>query len=399
MKKLLLGVLLIASAVSFTNAQTTQAEASKWSFALKGGLDYFRVTPTSTTTNKVFGSNTLARYVNDASWGAGVSIEKTLNPLFGLGLSVDYLRYNRNTTTGYTIDPTLFGSVNLTNLLLPHRSSAKFNLYTNLGVGAAFYTGEPINTSIGTKKSSISPVGTSGLLAEWNLSRKLALGVEGGYRTYLRENLGGTVTPEDKDKNNDAWTGLVSLRFKLGSLASHVRDMTMDQFYPVAPPVEKKIENPFDDSALKSGLDNASKRLGDIEGRLAALEQGLKDLSTKEEGTSTTVSFQNIEFEFDSDKLTDASYSTLNEVVSILKNNTSWGSLTIKGNTDNVGPDAYNQKLSEKRANTVKKYLASQGISESKLSAVGYGETKPIASNDTAEGRQQNRRVDFEIVK
>ncbi len=398
MKKLLLGVLLIASAVSFTNAQKTQAEASKWSFALKGGVDYFRVTPISDATNEVFGSNVLAQYVSDASWGAGLSIEKTLNPLIGLGLNVDYLRYYRTTLKGSTIDPTLFASINLTNLLLPHRNSAKFNLYSNFGAGAAFYTGDPL-VSGGEKVSSVSPVGTSGLLAELNLSRKVAIGLEAGYRSYLRENLGGNITPQDKDKNNDAWTALASLRFKLGSAASHVRDMTMDQFYPAPAPVEKNVENPFDDSALKSGLDNASKRLGDLEGRLAALEQGLKDLATKEEGTATTVSFQNIEFEFDSDKLTDSSYSTLNEVVLILKNNTSWGKLTIKGNTDNVGPDAYNQKLSEKRANTVKKYLVSQGISESQLSAVGYGEAKPIASNDTAEGRQQNRRVDFEIIK
>ncbi len=67
---------------------------------------------------------------------------------------------------------------------------------------------------------------------------------------------------------------------------------------------------------------------------------------------------------------------------------------TIEGHTDNVGKTAYNQKLSEERANNVRQYLIDKfGIDGSRLTAVGYGMTKPIASNDTKEGRQKNRRV------
>ena len=395
MKKLLLGVLLIASAITAANAQT---EASKWSIALRGGVDYFRVTPMSTITDEVFGSNRMAKYVNDASWGAGLSIEKTLNPLFGLGLDVDYLNYNKNNLTGRTIDPTLFGSVNLTNLLFPHRTSAKFNLYSRFGAGAAFYKGTPkvLNSE---EKSSISPVGATNLLAEWNLSRKIALGLEGGYRAYLREDLGGTTTPIDKDKNNDAWTAMVNLRFKLGSLASHVRDLTLDQYYPAPAPVVKNTENPYDDSALVGRLNNADKKLGDIENRLAALEQGLKDLGNKPVGSTVNASFQNIEFEFNSAKLTEDSYATLNQIASLLKNNPTWAKLNVSGHTDNIGSDTYNQKLSDKRAKAVVDYLVSKGVSASTVSSAGYGESKPIATNATEEGRQKNRRVEFEIVK
>ena len=71
----------------------------------------------------------------------------------------------------------------------------------------------------------------------------------------------------------------------------------------------------------------------------------------------------------------------------------------INGHTDNVGSDAYNQKLSEARAAAVKKYLAGKGISEAAMSTAGYGESKPIADNATAAGRQNNRRVEFEISK
>jgi OOP family OmpA-OmpF porin len=67
----------------------------------------------------------------------------------------------------------------------------------------------------------------------------------------------------------------------------------------------------------------------------------------------------------------------------------------IGGHTDNIASAAYNQKLSEKRANSVRQYLIDKfGINGSRLTAVGYGLTKPVASNDTEEGRQQNRRVE-----
>ena len=67
------------------------------------------------------------------------------------------------------------------------------------------------------------------------------------------------------------------------------------------------------------------------------------------------------------------------------------------GHTDSRGSDAYNQKLSERRAATVKEYLVSKGIPASKITTIGKGESQPVATNKTAEGRQKNRRVDVEF--
>jgi outer membrane protein OmpA-like peptidoglycan-associated protein len=67
----------------------------------------------------------------------------------------------------------------------------------------------------------------------------------------------------------------------------------------------------------------------------------------------------------------------------------------VAGHTDSVGDAAYNQGLSERRADSVANYLVQSGVSASQLSVVGYGETQPIASNDTAAGRAQNRRVEI----
>lgn len=70
----------------------------------------------------------------------------------------------------------------------------------------------------------------------------------------------------------------------------------------------------------------------------------------------------------------------------------------VQGHTDSSGSEAYNQTLSDKRANAVVNYLAANGIKRSRMTAIGFGENHPIASNDTPEGKQQNRRVDLLIT-
>lgn len=99
-------------------------------------------------------------------------------------------------------------------------------------------------------------------------------------------------------------------------------------------------------------------------------------------------------FENNSDKLKVASLSELDELAKILLRYDG-ASLTIEGNTDNVGKDDFNMTLSQKRTESVKQYLIGKGISESRLIAVGNGETKPIADNKTKLGRAKNRRVEL----
>ena len=70
-----------------------------------------------------------------------------------------------------------------------------------------------------------------------------------------------------------------------------------------------------------------------------------------------------------------------------------WTSGVIEGHTDNVGKKAYNQKLSERRAVAVREYLASEGVSTKRITVEGFGESKPVADNSTADGRAHNRRV------
>jgi outer membrane protein OmpA-like peptidoglycan-associated protein len=105
---------------------------------------------------------------------------------------------------------------------------------------------------------------------------------------------------------------------------------------------------------------------------------------------------KNIFFNKESAKLLSKSFVPLNEVVKILQEDVNV-KLSIDGYADNTGSDAYNQKLTEARANAVKDYLISKGVDASRLTATGHGENDPIATNKTAAGRAKNRRVEMHL--
>ena len=89
-----------------------------------------------------------------------------------------------------------------------------------------------------------------------------------------------------------------------------------------------------------------------------------------------------------------ASLAQLDELSEILKRYEA-ANLIIEGHADSQGEDAYNLALSQKRTESVKTYLMGKGIMESRLTAIGYGESRPIADNNTAAGRAKNRRVEL----
>jgi len=103
-----------------------------------------------------------------------------------------------------------------------------------------------------------------------------------------------------------------------------------------------------------------------------------------------------IQFETGKAVIKKASFPLLNEIVKILNDYPDYY-MTIDGHTDNVGKPAKNMQLSHDRANSVKAYFVSQGIAESRLATNGYGDTQPVASNKTAKGRAQNRRVAMDL--
>jgi OOP family OmpA-OmpF porin len=101
-----------------------------------------------------------------------------------------------------------------------------------------------------------------------------------------------------------------------------------------------------------------------------------------------------VHFDFNKSNIRPGDAAVLDEAASTLKQNPKV-TVNVNGYCDAIGSDAYNQKLSERRSDAVVNYLVQQGIPGSQLIAHGYGKTDFVASNDTAEGRAQNRRVEL----
>lgn len=105
----------------------------------------------------------------------------------------------------------------------------------------------------------------------------------------------------------------------------------------------------------------------------------------------------NVTFAFDSSNLQTQFYPVLDNVANTL-NEYNQTVIEVAGHTDSVGTDAYNQTLSQQRANSVSAYLGSKGVAQQRMIVVGAGESRPIASNDADAGRAQNRRVEITLV-
>lgn len=108
--------------------------------------------------------------------------------------------------------------------------------------------------------------------------------------------------------------------------------------------------------------------------------------------------FENLQFETGKDIIKQESLPSLTKLAEVLLKKPEW-KLQISGHTDNVGNDQNNLVLSKKRSEAVKAFMVSKGIAADRLSALYFGETVPVATNDTPEGRQQNRRVEMEIIQ
>ena len=115
------------------------------------------------------------------------------------------------------------------------------------------------------------------------------------------------------------------------------------------------------------------------------------------EGYQKTYTLDNVFFDTGKSTLRLESYPELEELYLALKDNDNMR-VEIAGHTDNVGDDASNIKLSQERANTVRNYVIAKGIAASRMIAKGYGETQPVATNETTVGRQKNRRTEVRVI-
>lgn len=128
----------------------------------------------------------------------------------------------------------------------------------------------------------------------------------------------------------------------------------------------------------------------------AALKQSMPEAEVVRDGDKVFVALPSgILFDLGKDTLKPAAKDSLSKAAMTLKD--SQTNIIIQGHTDSTGSDAINQPLSERRANRVREYLVSQGVPGSKMTAVGYGSSRPAVANDTESNRALNRRVQLEI--
>jgi OOP family OmpA-OmpF porin len=372
----------------------TAKDVCRFSLGVKGGINYLRISDQS---------------VNPAFGGFA---EITVNPLWGFGLEYMYLMNDREGTvfTGrHDLESTvhnvvLYGSLNLSNLISKYRSHGwqKWNLYANGGAGISIYDWKLKGTD--SEGDGVTPVALLGLNLEYNVAKWLALGLDGQYRFYSDEKFVG------KNAGSSMFGANLSARFKFGG-DKNVRNMALVNYEPQVKVNQRanvyrrqiaKLTVQADDQ--KAVIDELLSQIKNIRDSLDYVEKACASrqaptafrYSPTEEWPNKESIYFRVEFESGKDVIKQSFYSSLDDLVSFLKKHPDWP-VILRGYADNTGNEEKNIQLSKNRANVVKNYLVSKGISASSIEVFGYGSTNPVASNNTPTGKAQNRRVEIEV--
>jgi OOP family OmpA-OmpF porin len=408
---------------------TTTPKLNTWSIGINAGA----LSPIS----PLGGKNDFSNWKTNL--GYGLYIKKQITPGFSIKLdgvkgklSGDNLEpyesgyANTDAVTAFETElswsAALNAQVNMLNLNL-FRKQDNVQLYASAGAGLAGYKTD-ITTAAGTTEfgdgSATELVIPVGVGAKFRVTDKINFDLGWTVNFVDGDNLDGVYKGSTNDKYNYAYAGL---EFSLGS-----GEKQLAWHNPVAVTYEEALAAKATANALKGDLDaqkaeNARLRadmdnlLTDTDGDGVAdkldkcpdTPKGVvvdgsgcplnvpapKVIVTEADRKVVNEAIRNLEFDLGKSTLRAKSYPTLNKVAALLVQKNF--SLKLAGHTDNTGSMALNLRLSKDRAESVKAYLVSQGANASRIEATGYGPNQPIASNKTASGRQQNRRVEFTL--
>ena len=394
-----------------------------WSFGINGGV----LSPFLA----IGGSNDFTNF--DVNLGYGISLKKQLGHAFGLegnifrgivsGTNKDAAGGAQfgvrefETEIGYSAD--LRGVVNVATVDFLRRENS-VNFFVSAGYGLIAYA--PAVTSASGAVADWKGVAGSDRDKEYVKEAYIPVGAGVKFKVSDRVafNLGYTMHFIDSDNFDGVYAkgttkdkfsyGYAGLEFSLGSKSKP----NLDWVNPLA-----LMYDELKDPSLRQEVEALKNRVSNVERSIEDLKKdsdgdGVADQFDKCPNTpagtavdgsgcplpkmeaATTVDgstgFESIQFEFNSSVLKTESYPILDKLSSVLREN--GGSVTVTGYASSEGTSAYNMKLSRDRANSVKTYLVNSGVNSSAVTVKAMGEANPIASNDTEEGRIQNRRVE-----
>jgi len=277
--------------------------------------------------------------------------------------------------------------------------------YVPVGLGFKFRLSEIVTLDLGYDMKFIDADNFDGYHAKSNLDRMSV------YRGGLEFVLGSKSKPDinyanpvammyDELKDPTLRQEVEALKGRVTNVEQSIVDLKKDTDGDgVADQFDKDNNTPAGATVDASGrvLDTDGDGIPDYKDTCPT-EKGAAELNGCPSATSmdgkSAVSGNNIQFEFNSSVLTTDSYGTLDRMSAELRG-TSSAKISLAGHASAEGTPDYNQQLSLDRANAVKTYLVNSGVDAKKIAAMGYGESRPIASNETEEGRMKNRRVEF----
>ncbi len=381
----------------------------------------------------------------DMDKGFSLSYWKGIHPKvdFALKLNASFRDY-RAIRTGLT-QKTEFGlELEPTINLRPFPDGALMNPFLTVGIGGGYYTDKigayvPAGLGLQVNFNSITYMFVQAQY-RWDITKKTAVGDNLFYSIGLAQNIGKEkvkvvppppppVVEPPKDRDGDGVldvddkcpdvAGLASLQGCPDRDGDGIADA--DDKCPDVPGLARYQGCPIPDTD-KDGINDEVDKCPTVPG--IARYQGCPIPDTDGDGVNdeedkcitqpgpasnfgcpvineeiikkVNRAAQNVFFETAKSKLLPKSLVSLNTVVTILNENPTY-KVQIDGHTDAQGKDEYNQTLSDERAASVKAYLVSKGIDEARLASTGYGETKPVADNNTAAGRAKNRRVEMTL--
>jgi len=220
---------------------------------------------------------------------------------------------------------------------------------------------------------------------EWNIGSSWKILTEYGYHTMFNSELDGTIAPIPEEINGrDTYMTL-----NLGVLYYFGKGKPSKKCEPCAQGITMEMKDMTDYNRIEGMI---VKHIPKEITKEVVVDRYIKAIS------EDRLVLIGVNFAFDKSDLLPESYPVLDKAVDLL-NDKPDVNVEIEGYCDYIGTEDYNQVLSVERAKTVRNYLVSKGIAETRLTTVGYGKGNPIADNETEEGRALNRRIVFRIIK